>query len=146
LNKKGPLWIKNELTNKGISPALVTRAITSISEKEMEEKIVQIIESLERLNKTKTIKQLKNSIIRTLLTKGYQMDVILPVLNHYPFEAKPVNEEQLLQKELLKVVKRLKRKYNGYDLKTRVTSSLLTKGFEFEAIASAYGQLDEEIE
>ena len=52
-------------------------------------------------------------------------------------EADEENEQALLYKEIDKQYQKFSKKYDGYELKQRLTQSLARKGYDFDAIASA---------
>lgn len=47
------------------------------------------------------------------------------------------NQQELLYKELDKQYRKYSKKYDGYDLKQRLTQALARKGYDFSDIASA---------
>ena len=46
-------------------------------------------------------------------------------------------QNQLLDKEFEKQHRKLSRKYDGYDLRQRLTQALLRKGYDYDAIKKA---------
>ena len=56
---------------------------------------------------------------------------------HLEIEEDQENQQELLYKELDKQYRKYSKKYEGYDLKQRLTQALARKGYDFSDIASA---------
>jgi regulatory protein len=142
INKKGPLWIKNQLIKKGIAIPVIEREINKLNQQVIQDNVTQMIAHYNKVNKKKTIPKLKESILKNLLTKGFGYEDVIDLINQYEF-SKPVNEDALLAKELQKIYLKYSRKLTGYELKTKLIQNLLQKGFTYEAIEEAYQALEE---
>ena len=89
--------------------------------------------------------QKKRHIYSALLSLGFDNDIALEALNHI---SKPNNKEEMkkLDKDFDKVYIRLKNKYEGYELKNKVITSLRSKGYKVNGILKEwekkYGEND----
>jgi len=136
INKKGPILIKKELLTKQIDKVTIDKSLQYLTQVMIEQNIIHLIRYYDKLNKNKSINKLKESILRSLILKGYDYEVITSHLNHYSFIDNN-NDEVLLINETLKAQKKYQKKYEGYELKNRVIKSLLNKGFLYEDILNA---------
>ncbi|QVK18708.1 RecX family transcriptional regulator [Mycoplasmatota bacterium] len=143
MNKKGPQLIKNELLKKQIKEELIKKSLQYISKDMINDNIIHLICSYDKLNKSKSINKLKASILRSLLLKGYDYDIVSFQLNKYPFTDNN-NDELLLKKETIKMFKKYQKKYEGYELKNRVIKTLLSKGFLYEDILNVLASINTE--
>ena len=82
-------------------------------------------------------KALKDKLTQSLINKGFSFQESKLAIDHLELEADEENEQALLYKEIDKQYQKFSNKYNGYELKQRLTQSLARKGYDFDAIASA---------
>jgi regulatory protein len=140
INKKGPNVIKRNLLDKEVDEKIVLECIQTITEAKIINNIIQLISYYEKINKKKSRNQLKESILRNLLVKGYNYDCSINAINEYQFTEN--NDEFLLEQEMLKAYKRYQKKHLKYELKNRVIKSLIGKGFLYEDILNMYISLN----
>ena len=88
------------------------------------------------------LKALKQKVTAHLTQKGFSYDISKLALSNLELESDLENESDLLQKELEKLLKKYSRKYDGYDLKQRVTNGLARKGFDFDIINRELREID----
>lgn len=144
VSKNGPLLIKNNLLNKEIDEGIIETCLEYINDEKINHNINYLISYYDKLNKKKSVKQLKEAILRNLLKKGYNYDEILNNLNIYSFTDNN-DDGTLLKQEMLKAYKKYQKKYESYELKMRIIKTLLGKGFIYEDILNMYSSLNMEV-
>ena len=82
-------------------------------------------------------KALKDKLTQSLIHKGFSFQESKLAINHLELEIDEENEQNLLYREIDKQYQKFSKKYEGYELKQRLTQSLARKGYDFDAIASA---------
>ena len=131
---KGPLKLKQDLLQKGVSEEIIEEAMKSFSE---EEQIEQIKKWLEK-RKTKNQKQSSQGYIDKLSTqlmgKGYSHRSIKAALNQVEFEVDKDEEWEALCFQGEKISRKYKTKYTGWEFDQRVKQALYRKGFSLELI------------
>lgn len=123
--------IRQKLMNDGIREDIINKYVDYSYEREIQK--AQII--AEKYHKTVTNrskKALKQSILYKLNSMGFTYDVAKYVTDNLDIEVK--NELELLSKEYQKVSKRYSKKYEGYELRSKIYGSLLLKGFSSDDI------------
>lgn len=143
INKKGPKLIIDELKKKKVKLDFINESIKSLSSEMIDDKVISLVQYYDKTNRGKSINKLKESILRHLITKGFDYEVIMPILNNYSFTDNN-NDRQLLQKEFTKVYNRLQKKYQDYELKNKVIKTLMNKGFNYEDITSILVSINSE--
>lgn len=143
MNKKGPQLIKNELLKKQINVELIKKSLQFITNDMIKDNVIHLISYYDKLNKSKSINKLKTSVLRSLLLKGYDYDIVSSQLNKYPF-ADNNNDELLLKNETTKIYKKYQKKFEGYELKNKVIKTLLNKGFLYEDILNVLVSINTE--
>ena len=88
------------------------------------------------------LKALKMKIATNLTSKGFSYDISKIAIDNLELESDEDNESELLQKELDKIMRKYSRKYDGYDLKQRVSNALARKGFDFDVINRELREID----
>ncbi len=84
--------------------------------------------------------QKKQHIYRNLLSLGFDNDVALEALN---FLSKPVQRDEKIkfEKDFARVYMHLKNKYEGYELKNKVITSLKNKGYKTKDILEKWEKM-----
>ena len=72
-----------------------------------------------------------------MMNKGFSYSEAKIAFENLEVEKDSEQEFELLYKELDKQYRKYSKKYDGYELKQRLTQSLARKGFSFDDIASA---------
>ncbi len=144
INKKGPKLIIDELKKKNVKLEYINESIKLLSFEMINDKILSLIHYYDKINRGKSINKLKESILRHLLVKGFDYELIMPILSNYSF-ANNNDDRQLLQKEFTKVYNKLQKKYQDYELKRKVIKTLMNKGFNYDDITSILASFKSEI-
>ncbi|WP_161981056.1 recombination regulator RecX [Streptococcus sp. S784/96/1] len=132
---KGAYVLKQKLIQKGIASTLLDELLGNIDLSSLAEKIAK---KLYRKYQTKLPeKKLKEKIQQNLVTRGFNFSQAKIATSRLSIEKDIQLEESLLEKELEKAYQRLSKRYEGYDLRQRLTQTLARKGYDFDDIRSA---------
>ncbi|MCI3860836.1 recombination regulator RecX [Lactococcus garvieae] len=144
----GPYQIKQKLHLKGLDLQLIDEGIDQVFNEEKQIDVaVTLAEKIVRQKASRlTLQQLKQKVTQGLTTKGFSYAVSAIALESLELEADEENELELLYTELDKSARKYSRKYEGYELKQRITQALARKGFDFSDISSAIRDYDFEEE
>ncbi|MVX59118.1 recombination regulator RecX [Streptococcus danieliae] len=135
---KGPYRLQEKLKQKGIAPTIIAQSLEQLDFSPL---ALKEAEKLQRkYSQRLSHRNLKTKIQQALYQKGFDPDSIRQALSQLSWEKDPDTEEELLEKELDKALRRYQRKYEGFQLKQRLTQALLRKGFDYDRIKS---QLDQ---
>lgn len=139
-NNRGPLWITDQLLKKGVNKALAERTIAQISPEAFNRQMVEYMAKLDRMYRMKPIPKRKQSILRTLLNRGYEFEAIRDAFESFSFT--PLEDEhELARNEAEKAYRKWKHKYEGYELKERLVARLTYKGYSYPVIKEVLDQL-----
>ena len=133
---------------KGLESQLIEQLLTQVFDEEKQIDVaVKLAEKIVHQKASRlTLQQLKQKVTQTLTTKGFSYNVSAIVLETLELEADEENELELLYNELEKTARKYSRRYEGYELKQRITQALARKGFDFGSISSAIREYDFEEE
>ncbi|MDR0298305.1 MAG: recombination regulator RecX [Streptococcaceae bacterium] len=136
---KGPYAIKQKLLLRGIPESIILSALTENFPEELQLELAtkSAQKKLESLSARTPAKLLKQKLQQNLVSKGFSFSVAADALDQLTIEKDDDTEQELLTRELDKQYNRLGRRYDGYDLKQRVTQALARKGFSFSDISDA---------
>ena len=135
--------IIQELSNKGIFEEVINKFhFPSSLEKK---KALANLPKLEKKYDKYAYEQKKQHIFRALVSLGFDADIAHEVINKVS-APKLKDEQEKLDKDLDKTYTRLKRKYEGYELKNKVVAALRSKGYKVNDILNRmekkYGEID----
>ena len=140
LKKKGPLYLKQKLKEKGIDEAIISDALRNYSKDSQQKLIVEIV-SREGQKKTHLPpKKQKQNLYEKLLRDGFESDLIGQVLSQATF----VDESEAT---LAKEISRLRVKYRNADKKSvtmKIVANLIGKGYEYSNIIKMLKETDQE--
>lgn len=129
-SREGPKLIKTKLIRKGLDSSSIDDLLTNLDE---EENIYNLSQTIIKTSKNLNKQQIKQKVIRSLLTKGYNYNLVNEVVNELLTDL-VINEEELINKELTKELKRYKGKLEGYELKQTIKQKLYNKGYNLTLI------------
>ena len=131
------------LLNKGIFEENINKNLFPSSFEK--KKALNQLPKLEKKYSKYPFEQKKQHIYRALLTLGFDNDIAMNTINRMSLP-KDKDEHEKLVKDFDKTLIRLKRSYEGYELKNKVISSLRTKGYKLKDIMNMwekrYGEND----
>ena len=132
---KGAYVLKQKLAQKGIEKTLLDEVFEGLDFSELASKVAEKL--LRKYQAKLPSKALKDKIIQSLQTKGFGYAEALATFEALAIDKDEEQEEELIYKELDKQHRRLSKKYDGYDLKQRLTQALARKGYDYDDIRSA---------
>lgn len=133
-SSKGPLLLKKELREKGVSALESEEAITHYSFEQQYEKALKFAEKKLKSDSRKSHRQQIQNIQQTLMQKGFQKDVIQEVIANLPENEDDDAEWEAVVYQGEKLLRKFQSKAEGYELKQKVKSGLYRKGFPFDLI------------
>lgn len=143
LSDKGPLLLKKELLEKGVSETVIDDALACYPKDEQLEKAKRIVSK-----KAKTVndsyQRFRQKLGQSLQQKGFTWDVIEEALHKLP-EKNDEIEREILQKYAEKAHARYK-KYEGFEYEQKMKQYLFRKGFPIEEIERVLEDLRDEKE
>ena len=128
LTLEGPYKIKKELEENQIDSIYIENALNNFTQNLIDEKIEKIINKKIKSNTKDTEHIFKQKLTLYLSNLGYSKEDI----NNHLENIKLDNSK--LEKEMEKIYNKLKTKYEGYTLKTKLKQKLYLKGFTSEEI------------
>lgn len=120
----GPLKIKKELEELGFKEEKIDKQLLIFSPEIEKEKIMKLINKEIKLNKNKSLLNLKQKILITLKQKGFSNDLIIESIKKISF-----NDKEIYEKEYKKIYEKLSKKYSGKELEYKVKQKMYEKGF-----------------
>ncbi|MGT2755783.1 recombination regulator RecX [Streptococcus ovuberis] len=132
---KGPQVIKQKLLQKGLPLDLISQALEPV---DFEATCQRVAEKLLRKYDGKyPIKGIKDKLLQGLMAKGFSYEPAKRAVADLALEEDEETLQELIFKELDKQYPKYSRKYEGYELKQRLTQALARKGFDFSDIGAA---------
>ena len=132
---KGAFVLKQKLSQKGISATIIEEELNRFDFTELAERVAEKL--LKKYQGKLPSKALQDKILQALINKGFSYGQAKEAYQHLDIEEDQENQQELLYKELDKQYRKYSKKYDGYDLKQRLTQVLARKGYDFSDIASA---------
>jgi len=124
----GPLRIKKELLDKRVPEVFIDEEMEIYDRDLQIEKINKQIDKGIKSNHTRGGIVLKQKIINSLKTQGFEYDLISKVISNYSF----TSDKNLAKKEYDKLFRKYSRKYEGYELKNIIREKMFQKGLVYE--------------
>lgn len=131
---KGPLLIKKELIDKGVSNTIASEAIQQYSYEEQYEKASQWVEKKLNQSKKDSFRQRVNKLRANLLQKGFTQDVVQDVFRNIETEKDEDTEWENTVYQGEKLLRKHSRKLEGFELRQKMKEGLYRKGFSLELI------------
>ncbi|SET71296.1 regulatory protein [Salinibacillus kushneri] len=134
-SSKGPLLLKKELMEKGITASIAEEAISVFTPEKQREKVKKVVDKKLSSSTKKSFQQQIQSVQATLVQKGFSSEVIRDMLqeakdNYRDHEA----EQEAVIHQGLKLLGKYQRKAEGFELKQKIKAGLYRKGFEMDKI------------
>ena len=123
LKNIGPLKIKKELQKHDISDDIINTSLEKFTKELQYEKIKKHISKKVKLNKNKSLYNLKQKIVIDLVNEGFYREDILTFLDDIT-----IDETSIYEKEYNKLYNKLSKKYEGYELEQKIKQKLYQKG------------------
>lgn len=142
---KGPIVVKQQLRQKGLSSELVDLVIHEYDPETQFDNAYHLAEKNLRKIRSKSFKETLQKIRGTLMTKGFTSEVIQLVMDELPLEKDDEQETAALQQE----AERLWRRHQNKVPRVRnqkIKQSLYQKGYQLEDIQQYLDEREEDEE
>ncbi|HHW37514.1 MAG TPA: recombination regulator RecX [Bacillales bacterium] len=131
---KGPLLIRQELQQKGISETNIQESLKEFPEETQLDIAFHFAEKHAKQNKTMSDYQIKQKIGQALLAKGFSQHIVNEALTETVIEKDEEQKFQAIFKQGEKAYKRYSGKYEGWELDQKVKQYLYQRGFKSDEI------------
>lgn len=132
---KGPYLLIQKLAQKGLSKTLVQEILEDFDLSEVARRTAQKL--LGKYQGKFPKKALQDKIIQTLSNKGFSYNQAKSAYDQLEIDVDEDTTQDLLEKEFDRQYRKYSQKYEGYELKQRLTRALARKGYDFSDISSA---------
>ena len=132
---KGPYVLTQKLAQKGISKSTIEEVLKDFDFSEVAQRIAEKL--LKKYAGKLPARALQDKIIQNLTNKGFSYADAKSAFDDLDSQVDQETTQELIFKELDKQYAKYARKYEGYELKQRLTQVLARKGYDFSDIASA---------
>lgn len=130
LKSIGPNKIKKELLKLGYEESVINDKLNEVDDSVWISKIENIVKKKINSNKSYGSNKLKEKILYELSNNGYYKWMIEDVIKSSEFK----NDSSVIEKEYNKVYNKLCKKYEGYELDSKIMAKLIAKGFYYEEV------------
>ena len=132
---KGSYMLIQKISQKGVSKSIIQEVL---QEFDLTEVALRTAEKLLKKYQGKLpARALQEKIIQNLTNKGFSYSDAKSAFDGLDSQVDQETTQELIFKELDKQYAKYARKYEGYELKQRLTQVLARKGYDFSDIASA---------
>jgi len=131
LSKDGPYKIKRELLENHIDESIIDEELSKIDEDIIIDKMLKIISKKFKSNHKYSKYQFKQKVSLEMVNLGYDRELAESLIENFDFE-----EDDLLKQEYNKIYNKLSKKYDGYELESKIKQKLYAKGFDINKINS----------
>ena len=132
---KGPYVLTQKLAQKGISKSNIEEILKEFDFSEVAHRVANKL--LKKYEGKLPARALQDKIIQNLTNKGFSYSESKSAFDDLDSQVDQETTQELIFKELDKQYTKYARKYEGYELKQRLTQVLARKGYDFSDIASA---------
>ena len=132
---KGPYVLAQKLSQKGIAKSTIEDVLKDFDFSEVAQRVAEKL--LKKYTGKLPARALQDKIIQSLTNKGFSYSDAKNAFDSLDSQVDQETTQELIFKELDKQYTKYARKYEGYELKQRLTQVLARKGYDFSDIASA---------
>ncbi|ORO77238.1 recombination regulator RecX [Streptococcus oralis] len=132
---KGPYVLTQKLAQKGIAKSTIEDVLKDFDHTEVAQRVAEKL--LKKHTGKLPARALQEKIIQNLTNKGFSYSDAKSSFDDLDSQVDQETTQELIFKELDKQYTKYARKYEGYELKQRLTQVLARKGYDFSDIASA---------
>lgn len=125
--------IYQKLINEGINSKMIDKYYPNDLKLEIDN-IERKVNKLFRTIKNKSIGAKKSAIYTKLVSAGFDSSLVNESIDKLDFKEDYKLEDEKLEKEFLKAINKYSKKYESYELKNRLYTYLMSKGFRSEDI------------
>ena len=131
---KGPYVLTQKLAQKGISKSIIENILKEVDFSEVSQRVANKL--LKKYEGKLPTRALQDKIMQNLTNKGFSYADAKWAFEQLDSQVDEDTTQELIFKELDKQYTKYARKYEGYELKQRLTQVLARKGYDFSDIAS----------
>ena len=132
---KGPYLLSQKLAQKGVPKSTIENVLKDFDFTEVAQRVAEKL--LKKYTGKLPARALQEKIIQNLTNKGFSYSDAKSAFDTLDSQVDQETTQELIFKELDKQYAKYARKYEGYELKQRLTQVLARKGYDFSDIASA---------
>ena len=132
---KGPYVLAQKLAQKGVPKSTIEDIQKDFDFTEVAQRVAEKL--LKKYTGKLPARALQDKIIQNLTNKGFSYADAKSAFDNLDSQVDQETTQELIFKELDKQYAKYARKYEGYELKQRLTQVLARKGYDFSDIASA---------
>lgn len=132
---KGSYMLMQKISQKGVAKAVIQDVLQEFDMTEVAERTAEKL--LKKYQGKLPARALQDKIIQGLTNKGFSYTEAKAAFDQLDNQVDEETVQELIFKELDKQYPKYSRKYEGYELKQRLTQVLARKGYDFSDIASA---------
>ena len=132
---KGPYLLSQKLAQKGVPKSTIENVLKDFDFTEVAQRVAEKL--LKKYTGKLPARALQEKIIQNLTNKGFSYSDAKSAFDDLDSQVDEETVQELIFKELDKQYAKYARKYEGYELKQRLTQVLARKGYDFSDIASA---------
>jgi len=132
---KGPYLLSQKLAQKGVPKSTIESVLKDFDFTEVAQRVADKL--LKKYTGKLPARALQDKIIQNLTNKGFSYSDAKGAFDGLNSQVDHETTQELIFKELDKQYAKYARKYEGYELKQRLTQVLARKGYDFSDIASA---------
>lgn len=144
-SSKGPLLVKRELMDKGVSTVIADEAIALYTYDTQFEKAMKWVNKKIGTSKKESYKKQLQQLQMTLIQKGFEQPVISDVIMQLRNQANDTDEWEALVYQGDKLLRKYEGKKFGYELKMKVKEGLYRKGFHMELINQFIDEIEDRV-
>ncbi len=131
---KGPYVLAQKLSQKGIVKSTIEDVLKDFDFSEVAQRVAEKL--LKKYTGKLPARALQDKIIQNLTNKGFSYSDAKSAFDDLDSQVDQETTQELIFKELDKQYAKYARKYEGYELKQRLTQVLARKGYDFSDIAN----------
>ena len=132
---KGPYVLAQKLAQKGVAKSTIDDVLKIFDFSEIAQRIAEKL--LKKYTGKLPARGLQDKIIQNMTNKGFSYSDAKNAFDSLDSQVDQETTQELIFKELDKQYAKYARKYEGYELKQRLTQVLARKGYDFSDIAIA---------
>ena len=132
---KGPYLLTQKLSRKGVAKSTIEGVLKDFDYTEVAQRVAEKL--LKKYTGKLPARALQDKIIQNLTNKGFSYADAKNAFDDLDSQDDQETTQELIFKELDKQYAKYARKYEGYELKQRLTQVLARKGYDFSDIAIA---------
>ena len=132
---KGPYLLSQKIAQKGVPKSTIENVLKDFDFTEVAQRVAEKL--LKKYTGKLPARALQEKIIQNLTNKGFSYSDAKSAFDNLDSQVDQETTQELIFKELDKQYAKYARKYEGYELKQRLTQVLARKGYDFSDIASA---------